>query len=114
MVIILSACLSGASLMTDPRHAKVPGKGNNIGHFFLALDPGLFRDPKEFRADVSTFIDALRSTKPVDSGERVLVAGDPERAKLAKRMAGGIDVPKGLRAELRSIADNAGAPWLLN
>jgi LDH2 family malate/lactate/ureidoglycolate dehydrogenase len=114
MVNILSACLSGASLMTDPRHAKVPGRGNNIGHFFMALDPGLFRDPKEFRADVSTFIDALRSTKPVDGGDGVLVAGDPERAKLAKRTAAGIDVPKGLRAELRSIADNAGAPWLLN
>jgi LDH2 family malate/lactate/ureidoglycolate dehydrogenase len=99
--------------MTDPLHAKVPGKGNNIGHFFMAIDPGLFRDPEDFRADVSTFIDALRSTKAVEGGEGVLVAGDPERAKLAKLMAAGIEVPKGLKAELRSIADNAGAPWLL-
>ena len=114
MVNILSACLSGASLMTDPLHAKVAGKGNNIGHFFMVLDPGLFRDPEDFRADVSTFIDALRATRPVDPAEPVLVAGDPERAKLAKRSVDGIDVPKGLRAELRSIADNIGAPWLLN
>jgi LDH2 family malate/lactate/ureidoglycolate dehydrogenase len=113
MVNILSSCLSGSSLMTDPLHARVDGKGNDIGHFFMALDPGLFRDPEDFRADVSTFIDALRTTKPVDPAEPVLVAGDPERAKLAKRSVDGIDVPKGLSAKLRSIADAAGAPWML-
>jgi len=113
MVNILSACLSGASLVSDPMHAKEAGKGNNIGHFFMALDPGLFRDPEEFRTDVSTFLGALRATQPVDAAEPVLVAGDPEKAKLSKRRVSGIDVPKGLRQKLRSIADAAGAPWVL-
>ena len=65
MVNILSACLSGSTLITDPMHMKQP-HGQDIGHFFLALDPGLFRDAGEFRADVAAFANALRATKPVD------------------------------------------------
>jgi LDH2 family malate/lactate/ureidoglycolate dehydrogenase len=113
MVNILSACLSGASLVADPLHARTIGKGNDIGHFFLALDPGLFRDPDDFRADVSRFLALLRSTKAVDGGERVMIAGDPERAKLAKRQKDGIEVPKGLTAKLKTIAAEAGAEWVL-
>src|SRR5437899_3156397 len=51
MVNILSSALSGASMVTDPMHTKKPGT-MNIGHFLLALDPGLFRDAADFRADV--------------------------------------------------------------
>ena len=51
----------------------------DIGHFLLALDPGLFRDAADFRADVAAFCDTLRATKPADPGRPVLVAGDPER-----------------------------------
>jgi LDH2 family malate/lactate/ureidoglycolate dehydrogenase len=80
----------------------------------LVLDPGMFRDPDEFRADVSRFLGMLRATKPIDPAEPVLVAGDPEKIKLARRTVSGIDVPKGLTRKLRSIADAAGAPWLLN
>src|SRR5207342_624902 len=39
MVNILGSCLSGASLITDPMHAKQP-QGNDIGHCFIAIDPG--------------------------------------------------------------------------
>ena len=113
MVNILSACLSGSSLISDPLHSKIAGKGNDIGHFFMVLDPGLFRDPQEFRADVSKFLGMLRSTRTVAGGEPVLVAGDPERAKLAKRKKDGIDVPKGLTAKLKVIAGDAGAEWVL-
>ena len=48
-----------------PQHTKKPGT-QDIGHFMLALDPGIFRDPAEFRADVATFCDTLRATKPAD------------------------------------------------
>src|SRR5207247_5991604 len=51
MVNILGACLSGASLITDPMHTKKP-QGNDIGHSFIAIDPGLFRDREELTADV--------------------------------------------------------------
>ena len=51
----------------------------DIGHFLLAIDPGLFRDADDFGDDVASFCDSLRATKPADPGRPVLVAGDPER-----------------------------------
>jgi len=111
MVNILAACLSGASLITDPLHTKRPLQ--NIGHFFMAIDPGLFRDPAEFRADVVTFCDALRATKPIDPDQPVLVAGDPERANAKRRMQQGIPVGPNLLTKVRAIAEECGAPWLL-
>lgn len=42
MVNILASCLSGATLITDPMHTKKPG-GMDIGHFFMAIDPSIFR-----------------------------------------------------------------------
>jgi len=113
MVNILSAALSGATLITDPMHMKQP-QGMDIGHFFLALDPGLFRAPDDFRADVAGFCDALRATKPVDPAQPVMVAGDPQRQTAAVRSEMGIPVGPNLLHKIRSIAQAAGAPWLLD
>ena len=68
MVNILSSALSGATMVTDPQHTKKPGT-MDIGHFLLAMDPGMFRDADDFRADVASFCDSLRATKPADHGE---------------------------------------------
>jgi LDH2 family malate/lactate/ureidoglycolate dehydrogenase len=112
MVNILASALSGATMITDPMHMKKP-EGMDIGHFFLALDPGLFRAPKDFRADVAAFCDALRATRPADPARPVMVAGDPERKIAAQRMAEGIPVMPNLLYKVRSIAQAAGAPWML-
>jgi LDH2 family malate/lactate/ureidoglycolate dehydrogenase len=113
MVNILSACLSGSSLITDPLHANRPGKPNNIGHFFMALDPGLFRDRDDFRRDVSTLLQALRATRPTSADRAVMVAGDPERRAMAASRAAGIAIPPNMRMKIKELADAAGAPWLL-
>ena len=84
MVNILSSALSGACMVTDPMHTKRPGT-MDIGHFMLAMDPGLFRDAADFRADVAAFCDTLRATKPADPAKPVMVAGDPERRMAARR-----------------------------
>ena len=112
MVNILASCLSGATLITDPQHTKKP-KGMDIGHFFLALNPSLFRDPAEFRADVATFCDALRATEAVDPARPVQVAGDPERANAARRRREGIPVAPRLLGRVREIAQASGADWVL-
>jgi LDH2 family malate/lactate/ureidoglycolate dehydrogenase len=112
MVNILASALSGATMVTDPTHTKQPGT-MGIGHFFMAIDPGLFRDPAEFRADVTRFCDALRATKPVDPNQPVMVAGDPERRNAARRMQSGIPVGANLLAEVKRVALASGAPWLL-
>ncbi|MBP1883781.1 Ldh family oxidoreductase [Sinorhizobium mexicanum] len=113
MVNILSSCLSGATLITDPMHTKKP-QGFDIGHFYLAIDPRLFRDDGAFESDVATFCNALRATKRVESEVPVMVAGDPQWAMAEQRMREGIPIGKGLRAKLIQVAEAAKVEWLLD
>lgn len=113
MVNILGACLPGASLITDLVRAEKP-QGNGIGHCFIAIDPGLFRDREEFAADVTRLCDDLRATKPVDPAQPVMVAGDPQWNNAARRLREGIPVGPGLLNQVRQIAQACAAPWLLD
>ena len=113
MVNILGACLSGATLITDPMHTKKP-QGNDIGHCFIAIDPALFRTRDEFAADVARFCSDLRATTPVDPAQPVMVAGDPQRRNAEQRRKEGIPVGAGLLGQIRQIAQASAAPWLLD
>jgi len=113
MVNILASCLSGSTLITDPMHTKKP-VGMDIGHFFMAIDPGLFRESNDFQTDVATFVAALRATTPVDPALPVMVAGDPQWKNAETRLANGIPVGAGLMRQVRQIAQAAAAPWLLD
>lgn len=113
MVNILSSCLSGATLITDPDHTQKP-IGMDIGHFMLALDPAIFRGAGDFDTDVATFLGALRATTPVDPARPVMVAGDPQWKLAEQRLRDGIPVGPGLLAQVRQIAQAAAAPWLLD
>jgi len=113
MVNILASCLSGATLITDPMHLKKP-QGPDIGHFFLAINPAMFRDPAEFQSDVARFCGDLRATTPIDPAQPVMVAGDPQRNFAAVRMRDGIPVLPGLLAQVRQIAQASAAVWLLD
>jgi LDH2 family malate/lactate/ureidoglycolate dehydrogenase len=111
MVNILSSALSGAFMITDPTRAA---KSGMIGHFMMAIDPGLFRDAADFRTDVASFCDTLRATKPADPSKPVQVAGDPERRIAAQRRETGIPVGAGLLAKVRDVARHANAEWILD
>ena len=113
MVNILSSCLSGATLITDPMHTKKP-QGNDIGHCFIVIDPALFRTGEDFAADVGRFCDDLRATKPVDPAQPVMVAGDPQWHYAERRRRDGIPVGAGLLGQIRQIAQASAAPWLLD
>jgi LDH2 family malate/lactate/ureidoglycolate dehydrogenase len=112
MVDILAGALSGMTFPSDPDHVQAPDRVN-LGHFFLAMDPGLFREKGEFEADVARFCAQMRATPPVDPAKPVLVAGDPERATAARRRVEGVPVGSGLLAQIKGLADAVGAPWLL-
>ena len=110
MVNILASCLSGAKLITDP----VDPNALDIGHFFMAIDPAVFRGTGDFEADVARFTGSLRATTPVDAARPVMVAGDPQWKTAEVRLRDGIPVGAGLLAQVRQIAQAAAAPWLLD
>lgn len=114
MVNILGSCLSGATLITERPDGIRTADSNDIGHFFMAINPAVFRPAGDFEADVSLFLGHLRSTDPIDPDRPVMVAGDPQWKLAEERMRDGIPVGSGLLAQLRQIAQAAAAPWLLD
>ena len=113
MVNILSSCLSGATLITDPEHTKKP-IGMDIGHFFMTIDPAIFRSAGDFEADVKDFLGTLRATTPIDPAQPVMVAGDPQWKMAEARRRDGIPVGAGLMRQVRQIAQAAAVPWYLD
>lgn len=108
MVEILSSVLPGLR----SRQAG-PAPDRRVGHFFLCLDPKRFRPEGDFESDLDTMLDSLRASKPVDFGQPVLVAGDPEYAAYAERSRSGIPLSRSIIEDIRTICRSSGAPFFL-
>ena len=114
MVEILASILGdsyigGYSLETGER-----GKFINIGHFFLALDPAVFRgEPDAFESSLDRLVAYLRATPAVDPDQPVLVPGDPERTAYEARTKHGIPMTDALAEEVRDVCQSCRAPFLL-
>ena len=111
---ILGGVLSGASFSPIRVKTQKPEDPDNLGHFFLALDPKAFRDEGDFEADLDAAIDVLHATKPADPDLPVLVPGDPEAATREARLRDGIPIPDTLAAKIREVCEGCGAPFLLS
>ncbi len=113
MVHILGGALSGASFSPIRNRAQKISDPDNLGHFFLAIDPKAFRPEGAFEDDLDAAIDELHAARPVDPAQPVLVAGDPEAAAREQRMREGIPMPSSLLEKIREICQRSGAPFVL-
>ena len=115
MVEILSSVLSGSfiggyDLATDSRGPYI-----NVGHCFIAIDPGLVRGEGDaFGEELDRLTTYLRDTPRADPAQPVLVPGDPERESIARRSAEGIPLTKNLIDEIRAVTESCGAPFVLS
>ncbi|WP_426959874.1 Ldh family oxidoreductase [Muricoccus radiodurans] len=114
MVQILSATLTGAAFGPIRNRTQRPDEPDNVGHFFLAIDPKAFRPAGGFSEELDAMIDVLRETPASDAAKPVLVAGDPEAAERARRLEAGIPVPPALEGHIRDICGRCGARYELS
>ena len=113
MVHILGGVLAAASFTPLRKGTEAADEPENIGHFFMAIDPNTLRPDGRFEDDLDDVIDRLRATVPADPGKPVLIAGDPEAAKRSQRLKDGIPIPDALEKQLRAVCDRAGVPYML-
>lgn len=109
MVQVLSATLCGAAFAPLRRS----GATDDIGHFFLVLDPAVFRRDGGFVADIDAMLQLLHATPPFDPDRPVLVPGEPEEMSRRHRREHGIPLPADLVAEIRAICARHGVAFLL-
>ncbi len=111
MVEILCVALTGSTFASMRAEGQGPA---DIGHFFLALDPGAFRDAAEVRADVDRLIDRLHGAARRDPDVPVLVPGDKEYASIEDRSRDGIPLSGPMVELISGVAERAGAPLTLD
>jgi LDH2 family malate/lactate/ureidoglycolate dehydrogenase len=114
MVQILSSALSGGSFSPIRKRTQTASDPDNIGHFFLALDPRAFRPEGAFEVDVDAVVEELHAARPVDPALPVLVAGDPEEQARAERARTGVPIPRVLAEKIRGVCERCGARFVLD
>jgi LDH2 family malate/lactate/ureidoglycolate dehydrogenase len=117
IVDIFSAVLSGAnygpwvppfvSFLAPP--ADPVGKG--IGHFFGAMRIDAFRPADEFKKHMDNWISRFRAAKTIESEERVLIHGDPEREMETIRLQEGIPLNPKVVEDLRALGTKLQVPF---
>src|SRR5215218_5481061 len=87
MAQVLGATLAGGSFspLRESRRTQAD-EPDNVGHFFMAIDPMTFRPPGAFEDDLDAVIDVLHATPAADRSRRVLVPGEPEDLAYAERL----------------------------
>ncbi len=105
---ILCGVLSGASVGTDVAGGALR-EDADIGHFFLAVDVGAFRDDGAFRTGLDRMLGTLRGSAPARPGEPVGYPGLPEHERRLSS-AESVAVPAEVVAELDEVAARLDLP----
>ena len=100
MVEILSGVLTGLGFGHDPsgRH--------NDGCFMAAFDVAAFRDPDEFKAEVTEFAQYLKGTPTASGFEEVFYPGELEHKREQQLLAEGIYVEDATWSRLKTLAQD--------
>ncbi|MCU1577422.1 MAG: hypothetical protein JWP70_2126 [Leifsonia sp.] len=99
---VLSAALSNAA---GPLQA---GDRDNIGHFFLVINPEALNPGGQTAENVEHLTNAMQQGE-----DGVKIPGDPEREARAERGKNGIPIPEVLFTTISEIAGRASAPMVL-
>lgn len=104
MVAVLSALLPDAAFGADVRNMRSDFEtGQNVGHWFQAIDVGAFSDPFEFRQRIDRAIDVIHSSRRAPGVDRILVPGEAEAEVEARQRREGISYPATLLVELNML-----------
>jgi uncharacterized oxidoreductase len=106
---VLSELLGGA-LAGGLVGYRDDGKRRRVlnGMLSVLIDPAALGGHEAFEAEAIAFVDSLHAAPPRDGIERVLIAGDPERANRARRSADGVPVDAATWQQILHAAESLG------
>ena len=73
---------------------------DNLGHFFIVIDPAAFCDVKEFKQKTGALLRLLASAKKQPGAEHIYIAGEKEYLAYQERKKTGIPLPKVTQKQL--------------
>ncbi len=89
MCELLGGALSGGGTI-QPGNKRDNSLINNM--FNVIVDPARLVDTDWLQSEIDATLDYVKSARPADPQHPILVAGDPERARIQERTANGIEV----------------------
>jgi len=112
MVESLAGILSGAALLKDI-HAwnKDPEHGGNVGHCFIAIDPGKLNPGFSIPERAEEMIEELRSHRKAPGVDRIYFPGEIEQEKEKKAQSEGIELPLATEHALERTAMLTNIPF---
>ncbi|HVP20794.1 MAG TPA: Ldh family oxidoreductase [Anaerolineaceae bacterium] len=78
LVDIFSGVLSGSATGADVGHPSSEGRFANVGHFFAAIRPDIFRPLDEFKSDMDYLINQLKNSPKAVGKDRIFIHGEKE------------------------------------
>ncbi len=106
LVDIMSGVLMGA---TWSRHVGgTSDKKSDVGHFFMAIDPGAFGDAEEFKKNMKKMIEELKNAKKHPNFDKIWVHGEKGHLTMETRLKIGIPIYKKVYNEINEIAKEVG------
>ncbi len=100
MVVQMLGMLAGSPM--------IPGELREFGYLIVAIRPDVLTDTNAFKAEISSYAEAVRSTRPVEGGEAVRMPFDRSRADRATAIKRGyIEMPDAVHAGIQAILNAA-------
>ncbi|MDR2479025.1 MAG: Ldh family oxidoreductase [Treponema sp.] len=111
IVELFTAVLCGG---LTSNHVNITPGLNGMGHFFMAVDYGVFGGKAVIKAAMSKYLRELRESKKAEGQSRIYTHGEKSAEKMAARENGTIPVNEKTLAEMRVIAGKQGLIWELS
>jgi L-2-hydroxycarboxylate dehydrogenase (NAD+) len=110
-VCLLAGMLGGAGFDDEvaPMYGDPP-RPQNVGHLFLAIDPGRLASPDDAAARVEALVDRLHALPAADGFDAVRVAGERGDRLTADRRRDGIPVEAAELEALAAACEDCGLP----
>lgn len=94
MMDIFGGVFSGSKFAGDvPNHTTDFGNKQDVGHFFMAIKPGLFIGEEAFRERMDELVRRMKASRLVEGNTEILISGEPEARLQARRQVEGIALP---------------------
>jgi LDH2 family malate/lactate/ureidoglycolate dehydrogenase len=85
----------------------------DVGHLMLAINPEMFLPRAEFQQRLEALIREVKEAPPIDAERPVMLPGEAEHQRMARRRQEGIPVSQETVAGLRDLAQQLNVPFPL-
>jgi L-2-hydroxycarboxylate dehydrogenase (NAD+) len=108
LVEILCGVLSGGMFGTELGLDERGLHGGTVGHFFGAFRIDALRDGEAFQRDLARELRTFEDSAPAPGAERVITAGEPERANTERYRREGVPIDPKVWDQIDAMADRLG------